>query len=184
MTGDKPRRGVALLAAAGTAALVAQAVIGSALAVPLALAIGAAALAATALRDGSSRALVAGGFALGIASFLADLALGAGPPRSIPGALLCAAGAAAAAPATVTPNVWVVLACVLQAAVAVPFLAIGLVAPGWAVAVVFVLWGTALALLLRVGASRPPLALAVPPLTFAVLLGMILLGGTIFGWQA
>lgn len=42
-------------------------------------------------------------------------------------------------------------------------------------------WGTALALLLRVAAHRPPLSLAKPPLTFAVLLGMILLGGTIFG---
>ena len=97
-------------------------------------------------------------------------------------------------PATVPANgsgrhalriVAIVVAVVLQAVVLVPFtVASGLLAPLWAVVVLYVLWlGSAATLF--VTARRQPLAAPLIPMVNAGLLfGILGLGETVLGWTA
>lgn len=77
------------------------------------------------------------------------------------------------------------VAVVLQLVVLVPFtVASGLVAPLWAVAVLYVLWGGAAATLALVARRRPTATPLVPIANAAVLWFVITAGEAWLGWTA
>ncbi len=157
--------------------------------------VGAAGLgAALAWRAGDGRA---GRLALaGALGLLLDASGITAAPWVLPGvALLAAAGVAYATgetggrrersgPLRAAARLAVGLGLLAQVAVAVPFLAIGLAVPGYGVLGLYAVWGLMLALALRVRAPHPWLVPAIPPVTFAVIYRLLLLGGEIFGWTA
>lgn len=150
------------------------------------------------LSGGRGRWLVA---ASGLAMVLLDAGGGGAPPRVLPGLVVLAGGLVASAALAGTPVASPAVAGlprgerVLRSAlaglgvggqflVAVPFLAVGLAAPPWAVAVLFIVWGALTALALRLYRSRSPLTLLLPPVTFALMYGLLLTGGSVLDWTA
>ncbi len=79
----------------------------------------------------------------------------------------------------------VVVAVLGQAVVLVPFtIAIGLVAPAWAVVVFYLLGAAAVALLWRTIRRRPRLAPLIPIVNAALLAGGVTAGEAWLGWTA
>lgn len=66
----------------------------------------------------------------------------------------------------------------------IPFLAIGLIVPPYGVLALYAIWGLMLALALRVRQSYPWLVPAIPPVTLAMMVGLLFLGGELLGWNA
>ncbi len=64
------------------------------------------------------------------------------------------------------------------------YLLSGLVAPGYAVIFLLLVWGVLSWLLVRVARVSPLLSLLVPPLAFGLWMGILALGGRLFGWTA
>lgn len=64
------------------------------------------------------------------------------------------------------------------------YLVSGLVAPFWAVIVLWVIWLALLAGLIKVWRSRPWLVLAVPLVAFLIWAGILWLGDQFLGWTA
>ncbi|MDP8969776.1 MAG: hypothetical protein M3N52_04640 [Actinomycetota bacterium] len=142
--------------------------------------------------------------ATGLLAVVMDVGGGGAPPRVIPAVVILAGGVLArfaagrdparqaAQPGGGSPGVagspaaaavgWLGVAA--QVAVIVPFLAIGLVAPAWAVVVLYALWAALLALALRLRRAHPLATLLVPPATFALMVGLLMAGGSVFDWQA
>jgi hypothetical protein len=73
---------------------------------------------------------------------------------------------------------------VLHLLVGFPFLVSGLVAPGYGVIALWVVWAVLLAVALRVRARRPVWTPAVPVAAFGLWQGAIAAGGAWLGWQA
>ncbi|MGH8884902.1 MAG: hypothetical protein ACRDYX_06965 [Egibacteraceae bacterium] len=127
----------------------------------------------------------------GLAAITLD-GIGSPPPRMLPGAALVIAAATAfaagqadldATPATFTWTrlaAWVGLG--LHLVVGLPFLALGLLAPLWAILVLWAVWGALLTLAIRLRHTRPWLVLVIPPVTAAILVGALSLGGRFLGW--
>jgi hypothetical protein len=64
------------------------------------------------------------------------------------------------------------------------YLASGLLAPMWAVGVLWVLWLALLVALIKVWRSHPWLVLATPVLAYLIWAGVLLLGEFFLGWSA
>lgn len=141
--------------------------------------------------------------AVGLLAVLMDAAGGGAPPRVIPGVAIVTGGVLARFAVPRGQGRWGQqhgsafsavagwagqavgwLAVAAQIAVLIPFLAIGLVAPGWAVLVLYALWAALLALVLRSRPSHPFATLLVPPATFALMYGLMMAAGRILDWQA
>lgn len=72
----------------------------------------------------------------------------------------------------------------LHVVAGIPYLAAGLVAPLWAILVLWLLWAGLLGVALRLRRRRPWVTFFVPPVAVALLLGLIGLGEAVLGWQA
>ena len=72
----------------------------------------------------------------------------------------------------------------IQVAIGGPLLVVGLAVPGYGVLGLYAVWGLLLALALRIRRTHPWLVPAIPPVTFAVIYRLLLLGGEVFGWTA
>lgn len=128
----------------------------------------------------------------GLAAITAD-ALGSPPPRVLPGAVLVIAAAVALAAETVdhdpTPVtftwarlvVWMGLG--LHLVMGIPLIAVGLVAPGWAVTAMWAVWGALLFFTLRLRRTRPWPVLITPPTTAVFLVGALWFGERLLGWS-
>lgn len=132
---------------------------------------------------------------LGVLAILLDADGGGSRPRVIPGlvmvlgAVLADAGlrrSATTGDGALGLIVQLVgwLGVLAQLPVAFAFLAVGLAAPAWAVAVLFLLWGLLLAFTLHVRRTLPLLTPLVPVVTFGLLYGLLLTGGRLFHWMA
>jgi hypothetical protein len=78
-----------------------------------------------------------------------------------------------------------VIALVLHLGIAVfPFSASGLLAPLWAIAVVYAGWVVAAALGVRIWRRHPAISLLVPPTTVALWAGFMTVGDALLGWTA
>lgn len=64
------------------------------------------------------------------------------------------------------------------------YAAAGLVAPLWAVLLLWAAWLVLLVVLVRLWRRRPPLALAVPVGALGLILGVVTLGEQALGWTA
>ncbi len=64
------------------------------------------------------------------------------------------------------------------------YLVSGLVAPMWAVGVLWVVWLTVLVILIKVWSSRPWLVLAAPAFAYLIWAGALLAGEVFLGWTA
>jgi hypothetical protein len=64
------------------------------------------------------------------------------------------------------------------------FASSGLVAPGWAVALLLAVWVVLLLVGLRLRTTAPLLMLAIPMLDVAIWFGLISAGDVMFGWTA
>lgn len=78
---------------------------------------------------------------------------------------------------------WFVVAAVMQAVVAFPYLMSGLLVPPYAVAILWAVWIAATVALVRFR-SRGPVLLLIPIATAALWFGLISLGEALFGWTA
>lgn len=76
------------------------------------------------------------------------------------------------------------LALTLHLAVGYPYLVSGIVAPAYAVPILYLLWAVLLVLLLDISRTRPLLALLIPPAALALLLAILALGDILLGWTA
>ncbi len=72
----------------------------------------------------------------------------------------------------------------VQALVGVSFLPFGLGVPAYGMLALYVVWGLMLALAFRVRRTHPWAVLAIPPVTFALMYRLVLLGGEMLGWAA
>ncbi|PPK98194.1 hypothetical protein CLV92_102347 [Kineococcus xinjiangensis] len=188
----------ALLSAAGGALLTARAVRTvvdaspagpGAVAVVVLAALLAVAAAATALRTPRRAAALALGAA--VLAVVSD-ALPTAPPRllALLPLALAAALLAARVPALTRParRPWALalgwLALAVHAALGVPYLLAGLVAPWYGVALLWGVWGALLVLAVRLLRDRPLWTLAVPPATVAGGALVLLAGEHLFGWMA
>lgn len=154
--------------------------------------IGVVALAGVALLRARPRVAGLVMAAAGLAAITVD-GLSSPPPRMLPGAALVIAGAIALAPLPAGHDTrpaastwarlgaWVGLA--LHLVVGFPLIAIGLVAPWWAVTVSWAAWGALLVLALRLRRARPWLVLAVPPATAVLLFSALWLGAHFLSWS-
>ncbi|MDP8929902.1 MAG: hypothetical protein M3O70_15375 [Actinomycetota bacterium] len=141
--------------------------------------------------------------AVGLLGVLMDAAGGGAPPRVIPGVAVVTGGVLArfavprdharsgqqhrsgsSAVAGWAGEAVGWLAVAAQVAVLIPFLAIGLVAPGWAVLALYALWAALLALVLRLRRAHPFATLLVPPATFALMYALMMGAGRVLDWQA
>lgn len=77
-----------------------------------------------------------------------------------------------------------VIALVLHAVVAFPYLLSGLAVPIHGVIFLWALWGAFLVVILRLGRRHSWLTLAVPPVAFTAWYVVLLMGGEILGWTA
>jgi hypothetical protein len=133
--------------------------------------------------------------AVGTLVILLDLAGLSGPPRLLGGVALLAGGALTAgqvaSPAAGKEQaggtkglarvaVWVGL--VAHAAVGVLLLPLGLVAPGWAVLLLYLVWGVLLVAALRARGERPWLVPATPLVALGVAVATLTLGASLLGW--
>lgn len=154
--------------------------------------IGVAALAGVALVWARPRVAALVQATAGLAAITLD-GIGAPPPRMLPGAALVIAGASAFAAGSADPDAppatftwgrlaaWVGLG--LHLVIGVSLLALGLVAPWWAVSALFAAWGAFLVLALRLRRTRPWLVPLIPPATAALAIGAVSLGGHFLGWS-
>lgn len=78
----------------------------------------------------------------------------------------------------------IVIAFLLHVGIGVFYLAAGLVAPLWAVLLLWAAWVALLYALVRLGRRSPPLALLVPLAAVLLILGVITLGERLLGWTA
>lgn len=85
---------------------------------------------------------------------------------------------------TATEYVLLAVAVLLHLAVAPFYLASGLVAPGWAVVLLWLTWIALAVLIVLLWRRRPPLALLVPPGALALILLVITAGEQLLGWTA
>lgn len=77
-----------------------------------------------------------------------------------------------------------IIALVLHALVAFPYLLSGLAVPIHGVIFLWALWGAFLVVILRLGRRQAWLTLAVPPVALAAWYVVLLMGGEILGWTA
>ena len=77
-----------------------------------------------------------------------------------------------------------VVAVLLHLGVGVLYLAAGLVAPLWAVLLLWAAWLVLAYLLVRLWARRAPLALLVPLAAVGLILGIVTAGEQLLGWTA
>ena len=77
-----------------------------------------------------------------------------------------------------------VLAVLLHLGVGVFYAAAGLVAPMWAVLILWAAWVVLLVVLLRIWSRRPPLALVVPLGATVLLVAVVTAGDQLLGWTA
>jgi hypothetical protein len=73
---------------------------------------------------------------------------------------------------------------VLFAVVSWLYLASGLLAPMWAVGLLWLIWAVFLVILIRSWRSRPWVILALPFLAYLLWVGVMLLGDVLLGWTA
>ena len=77
-----------------------------------------------------------------------------------------------------------VLAILLHLGIGVFYAAAGLVAPLWAVLLLWAAWLVLLVVLVRLWKRRPPLALLVPAAAVGLIFGVVSAGGQVLGWTA
>ena len=78
-----------------------------------------------------------------------------------------------------------VVAALLHVGVGVfPLSASGLMAPLWAIVVIWLGWLVAAGLLWRIWQHRPYISLLVPPTTVALWAGFLIVGDVLMGWTA
>lgn len=141
--------------------------------------------------------------AIGLLAVLLDAGGGGAPPRVLPGVAILAGGllarfavggypvgrprqrhlvSSSVAGRLAAAVGW--LAVGAQLALILPFLAVGLGAPAWAVVVLYALWGAMLAVALRMRRAHPFSTLLVPPVTFGLMYWLLIAGGRVFDWMA
>ncbi len=76
------------------------------------------------------------------------------------------------------------LALALHFATGLLYAAAGLIAPTWAVLLLWGAWVVLLWLLVRLWRRRPVLALLVPPAAIGLFVGVLGAGGAVLGWTA
>ncbi len=80
---------------------------------------------------------------------------------------------------------WAAYAAILiHIALAVPMFTLGLVAPGWAILVFYLIWGVLLFAGGRLLRTRPWLVVAAPLILIAIVFGTLILGDVLLGWTA
>jgi hypothetical protein len=90
-------------------------------------------------------------------------------------------------PAPRAPGIAVALFVIALAAhilIAFPMLALGLVAPLYAIVIFWAIWAIMLSVLIRVRRTRPLLTPLVPVATAVMVFGGVNLGGALLGWTA
>jgi hypothetical protein len=144
-------------------------------------------------RPPRSRRVVAWSLAVvALVLYLADLMGLKPPPRILPSLVLVVAAVLIgltprARPADRPPQshdrALVIAGLTLQLLLFVPILPIGLVAPGAGVLIIHGLWLVGLIVVWWLRRSDPPIVLAVPFVTAALIAGVLWFGTTILGWR-
>jgi hypothetical protein len=161
------------------------------------LAMAALGIAGLAAAAGARRSPGPAGLVMGMAGALAlvlDLAGLSTAPRMLAGVVLLGAGALTAG-STATPaggprpvpawaRVAVGVGLAAHGAVGVLLLPLGLVAPGWAVLFLYLVWGGLLVVALRARERRPLVVSLAPLAAAAVAAATLAVGGSVLGWTA
>ena len=125
--------------------------------------------------------------AAGLVALVLDFVGLSGPPRVLPGAALLAGAAvtfgSSRPAARLSPLASLAAAAGLaaHALVGLALLAVGLVAPPWAVIALLAAWAALLAVAVR-QRSRPLLVVIAPAASAALAAGLLYVGGTFLGW--